>query len=100
LSKVFNVDEIRSLDTTPGIPTLVVEETQQKTPVGMDIERPEEGKGQQNEDAGSQVQSKNPEEALRVNGTTPNQEAAVEPKESQTTMSKHPQKGEMEDVTI
>jgi hypothetical protein len=61
--EVINVDEIPSPDTTPGSPTLMVEETQQTTPVGMDIDRPEEGQGRQNEDASSQVQPENPEEA-------------------------------------
>jgi hypothetical protein len=45
------------------------------------------------------VQPENPEEALRVNGMAPNQEAVVEPDESQTTMSEHPQEGAVEDVT-
>jgi hypothetical protein len=38
------------------------------------------GQGQQNEDAGNQVQPENPEEAPRVNGTTPNQEEMTVPK--------------------
>jgi hypothetical protein len=37
----------------------------------MDIDRPEEGQGQQNEDIGNQVQLENPLEASRVNGMTP-----------------------------
>jgi hypothetical protein len=44
------------------------------------------------------VQPENPEEAPRVNGMTPNQEEAVEPDESQTTVSDHPQEGAVEDV--
>jgi hypothetical protein len=88
--EVINVEEIPSLGTTPRIPTLVVEETQQTTHVGMDIDRPKEGQGRQNEDASSQAQPENPEEALRVNGTAPNQEEVVEPDESQIIMLEHP----------
>jgi hypothetical protein len=55
---------------TPGSPTPIVEETQQTTPVGMDIDVPEEGQGQQAEDTGNQVHPENPEEAPRVNGMT------------------------------
>jgi hypothetical protein len=36
---------------------------------------------------------------LRVNGMMTNQEATVEPDESQTTMSDHPPEGTVEDVT-
>jgi hypothetical protein len=74
LPEVVNVDEIPSSDTTLGSPTPIEEETQQTTPVGMDIDMPEEGQGRQNEDAGNQVQPENPIEAPRVNGMTPNQE--------------------------
>jgi hypothetical protein len=56
LREVINVEKIPSLDTTPRSPTLVVEETQQTTPTGMEINRPEEEKDRQNEDVGSQVQ--------------------------------------------
>jgi hypothetical protein len=35
-----------SPDMTPGSPTPIVEETQQTTPVGMDIDVPEGGQGQ------------------------------------------------------
>jgi hypothetical protein len=66
----------------------------------MDIDRPEEGQGQKNEETCYQVQPENPIEALRVNGTTPNQEESVEPEESQTTVSEHPQEGAVEDVSI
>jgi len=44
------------------------------------------------------MQLENPEEALRLNGMSLNQEAATEPEESQTTVSKHPEEGEVEDV--
>jgi hypothetical protein len=82
-----------------GSPTHIEEETQQTTPAGMDIDMPEEGQGQQNEDAGNQVQPENPIEAPRVNGMAPNQEEMVMPEESQTTMSEQPQEGVVEDVT-
>jgi hypothetical protein len=72
--KVINVDETPSPDTTPGIPTPIVEQTQQIAPTVMDIDMSEEGQGQQDEDAGNQVQPENPIEVPRVNGTTPNQE--------------------------
>jgi hypothetical protein len=65
------VDEISSPNTTPGSPTPIVEETQQTTPIGMDIDTSKEGKGQQDEDASNQVHPKNPQEAPRVNGMAP-----------------------------
>jgi hypothetical protein len=77
----------------------MVEETQQTTPVGMDIDRPEEGQADRMRMQASQVQPENPEEAPRVNGMTPNQEEVTEPEESQTTVSEHPQEGAVEDVT-
>jgi hypothetical protein len=45
------------------------------------------------------VQPENTEAALKVNGTTPNQEVTIEPDESQTTISDHPPEGMVEDVT-
>jgi len=45
LPKVINVDEIPSPYTTPGSPKLMIEENQHKTLLGMDINRPKEGKG-------------------------------------------------------
>jgi hypothetical protein len=51
----------------------VVEETQQTTTVGMDIDMPEVGQSQQAKDAGNPSHPENPEEAPRVNGTVPNQ---------------------------
>jgi hypothetical protein len=65
----------------------------------MDIDSPEEGQGQHNEDAGSQLKPKKPIEALRVNRMTPNREEMDEPEESQTIVSKHPREGAVEDVT-
>jgi hypothetical protein len=58
---------------TPASPTLVEEETQQITPVGMDIEVPEGGQGQQVGDAGNNSHHKNPEESSRGNWIVPNQ---------------------------
>jgi hypothetical protein len=45
-----------------------------------------------------EAQSENIEVALRVNGTMMNQEASVEPDESQKTMSDHPLEGIVKDV--
>jgi hypothetical protein len=39
------MEEISSPDTTPASPTPIVEETQQTTPMGMDIDTPKEGHG-------------------------------------------------------
>jgi hypothetical protein len=46
-----------------------------------------------------EVQLENPGEASRLNETTTNMAAIVEPYESQTTMSDHPLEGIVEDVT-
>jgi hypothetical protein len=93
------VDEISSPDMTPGSPTPIVEETQQTAPVGMDIDVPKGGQGQQAEDASKNSHLKKPEEALRVNGTVPNQEETTASERSHTTMSEQPQEGTVEDVT-
>jgi hypothetical protein len=100
-SEIVNVDEIPSPDTTPVNPTPIVEETQQPAPEGMNIDRPTEVQEQQNQDAETlkEVQPENTEAALKVNGTMMNQEATVEPDESQTTISDHPLEGTVEDVT-
>jgi hypothetical protein len=45
------------------------------------------------------AQPENAEASLRVNGTKPIQELAVEIDESQTTISDHPQEGTVDDVT-
>jgi hypothetical protein len=99
--EIVNVDEIPSPDTTPVNPTPVVEETQQPTPEGTNIDRPTEVQEQQNQDAETlkEAQPENTEAALKVNGMTTNQEATIEPDESQTTMSDHPLEGTVEDVT-
>jgi hypothetical protein len=94
-----NVDEISSPDTTPASPTPIVEESQQKTLVGMDLDVPEQGQGQQDENAGNQVHLENPKEASRVNGIAPNQAEMTVPKRSQTTTPEQPKEGTMEDVT-
>jgi hypothetical protein len=83
----------------PGSPTPVVEETQQTTPVGMDIDMLEVVQSQQTQDAGNPSCSKNPEEAPRVNGTVPNQIETTSPERSHTTTSKQPQEGIVEEVT-
>jgi hypothetical protein len=48
--EIVNVDEIPSPDTTPVNPTPIVEETQQPTPEGMNIDRPTEVQEQQNQE--------------------------------------------------
>jgi hypothetical protein len=65
----INMEEIPSLDMTPGSPRSIVEETQQTTPMGMDIDVLEGGHGQKDEDAGNHLHPENPEASLRVNGT-------------------------------
>jgi hypothetical protein len=45
-TKFINLDEISSPNMEPGSPTPVVEETQQTTTVGMDIDMPEVGQSQ------------------------------------------------------
>jgi hypothetical protein len=62
------VDEILSPDMTLGSPTLIVEETQHTTPVGMDMDVPKGVQGQQDEDAYNNLHLRNPEEGPRVNG--------------------------------
>jgi hypothetical protein len=84
---------------TPGSPTPIVEETQQTTPVGMDMDVPEGGQGQQAEDADNHSHSGNPEECPRVNGMVPNQEEMTAPERLHTTMLEQPQEGTVEDVT-
>jgi hypothetical protein len=56
----------------PMSSTLMVEETQQKTTIGMDIDMMEMGQGQQAKDIGNPSCSKHIEEAPRVNGIVPN----------------------------
>jgi hypothetical protein len=60
-TKFVNLDEISSPNMAPGSPTLVVEETQQKIPMGMDIDMPEIGQSQQTQDTGNPSHSENPE---------------------------------------
>jgi hypothetical protein len=85
-----NLDEILSPDMAPGSPTPLVEETQQTTPVGMDIDMSEVGQIQQTRDTGNPSCSEIPEEALRVNGTVSNQIETVVPERSHTTTSEQP----------
>jgi hypothetical protein len=84
------VDEISSPEMTPGSPTPIVEETQQTTLVGMDMDLLEEGQGQQVEDADNHSHSMNPEEHLRVNGMVPNQEEMTALEILHTTTLEHP----------
>jgi hypothetical protein len=83
----------------PGSPTPVVEETQQTTPVGMDIDMSEVGQSQQTQDVGNPSRSENPEESPRVNGTVPNQAEMAAPERSHTVTPEQPQEGIVEDVT-
>jgi hypothetical protein len=46
--EIINVDKIPSPDTTLMNPTPVVEETQQPTPKGMNVDTPTEAQEQQN----------------------------------------------------
>jgi hypothetical protein len=84
--KIVNVDEISSPDMASRSPNPVVEKTQQTALVGMDIDMPELGQNQQTQDIGNPSRSKNPEEALTVNRTVPNQAEMVAPERSHTTM--------------
>jgi hypothetical protein len=93
------VDKIASLDMKPESPTPIVEETQQTSPVGMYMDAPEGGQGQQVNDVGNQLHPENPEEASRANGTAPNQEKMIASKRSQKTMLEQRQEGTVEDVT-
>jgi hypothetical protein len=78
--EIINVDEIPSPDTTPVNPTPILEETQQPAPEGTNIDISEELQEPQNQDEKTlkEVQPDNAEAALRVNGTTPNLELAIE----------------------
>jgi hypothetical protein len=77
-----------------------VEETQETTISGMNVDTLIEEQGRQNEGMSSQAKPVNPEEAPRVNGTTTNKEALVELDEYHTTVSDHPQEGAVEDVMV
>jgi len=83
---------------TPGSPTPVVEEIQQTTPVGMDIDMSGVGQSQQTQDTRNPSRSEHPEEAPRVNGTIPNQAETTVPERSHTTTPEQPQEGTVEDV--
>jgi hypothetical protein len=93
--EIVNVDENPSPNTKPVNPTPILEETQQPTPKGTNIDIPAEVHKPQNQDVETlkEVQLENTEAPLKVNGTTPNMEATVEPDESQTTVSDHPLEG-------
>jgi hypothetical protein len=99
--EIVNVDEIPSPDTTPVNPTPILEETQQPAPEGTNIDIPTEVQEPQNQNAETlkEVQPENTEAASKVNGMTPNMKVAVEPDESQMTISDYPPEGIVEDVT-
>jgi hypothetical protein len=82
-------------------PTPVVEETQHSSSEGMNIDRPSEVQEEQNQNTETlkEVQPENTEASPKVNGTMMNQEVAIEPDESQTTMSDHPLEGTVKEVT-
>jgi hypothetical protein len=81
--------------------TTIVEETQQLTPEGTNIDRPTEVQAQQNQDAETlnEAQLENIEAAPKVNGMVTNHETEIEPDESQITVSDHPPKETVEDIT-
>jgi hypothetical protein len=81
-----------------GSPTLVVVETQHKTPVGMEIDVLEGGQVQQDEDVGNILQPKILEEAPTVNGTVLDQEESTTAERSHTTTLEQPQEGTVEYV--
>jgi hypothetical protein len=93
-----NLDEIPSPNVEPVNPTPVVEETQPTTAVGMDIDMPEMGQGQQAKDACNPSCPEHAEEAQRVNGTTPNQTEATLLGRSHTIGPEQQHEGLVEDV--
>jgi hypothetical protein len=68
---------------------------------GTNIDISTEVQEQLNQDAETlkEVQPENTEAAPKVNGMTPNLKTAVEPNESQMTISDHPTEGTVEDVS-
>jgi hypothetical protein len=99
MNEFFNLDKIPLPNMELGIPTPVVEETQQTTIVGMDIDMLEVGKNQQDKDAKNTSHPKNPEEALRVNGMVPNQIKSISLERSHTSTLEQQHEGIVEDVT-
>jgi hypothetical protein len=57
---------------TPRSPEPILEETQQTTPVGMDMDVPKGGQGKQAEDADNHSHYGNPKKHSRVNGMVSN----------------------------
>jgi hypothetical protein len=83
----------------PESPTPVVEETQQTTVVGMNIDIPEVGQIQQTQDTHNPSCPEKPEDAPRVNGTVPNQIEVTMPERSHTIMLEQKHERIVEDVT-
>jgi hypothetical protein len=79
----------------------IVEESQQPSPEGTNIEILIGVQQPQNQDAETlkEVQPENTEATLKFNGTTLNLEEAMELDKSQTTISDHPLEGMVEYVT-
>jgi hypothetical protein len=82
-------------------PTLIVEETQQPTQEDTSKEIPEEVQEQLNQDVETlkDMQLENTEPTPKVNGKASNPTPAVEPDESQTTISYHQAEGTVEYVS-
>jgi hypothetical protein len=99
--EIVNVNEIPSPDTTSVKPTPILEETQLLALDRMSIGILKEVQDPLNQDAETlkEVQPKNTESTLKVNGRTQNLKTTVEPEESQTTISNHPPEGTVEYVT-
>jgi hypothetical protein len=76
-SKFVNLDEIPSPYVEPTIPTPMVEEIQPTTMVGMDIDMPEMGQGQQAKEIGYPSHHEHAEETQRVKATTQNHEKVI-----------------------
>jgi hypothetical protein len=81
--------------------TPILEEIQQSAPKGPSKEIPTKVQEPQNRETETlkEVQPKNVEAALRGNGMALIQESAIEPDESQRTISDHPVGGMVEDVS-
>jgi hypothetical protein len=82
-------------------PTPILEEIQQPEAEAMKVDMPAAAQEPQSQEAETQkeVQPESTEAALEVNGMTQNLEAAVEPDESQMTISEHPAGETTEDVS-
>jgi hypothetical protein len=97
--KFINLDEIPSPNVQQASPTPMVDETQPIIAIGMDIDMPKMGQGQQAKDTDNPSHPKHTEDAQRLNGTTPNQIGVVTPGRSHTTDLEKQHEGLVEDVT-